>query len=182
VKKAGDLLGLIFDNNMMGKAREYSRLFSTWAHLTAKHGIAAASDHSRIQDIRLQVLIVEADHPGWIQILQTREHKLLEDLQASFPELNINGIAFRLSKDRPELGGEPISDKEPVDAGGMPDTIGTCNVDADKAEMPGENLAAAEGASLPGAASAFDNIKDEALKQKLKSLEESINTRAEKKE
>jgi hypothetical protein len=44
------------------------------------------------------VLIVEADHPGWIQILQTKQAELLLAVQRQCPRLDIRGIAFRLSR------------------------------------------------------------------------------------
>ena len=81
---------------MVHKAREYNRLYSVWEELTQKHGIAAAASHSRLLDIKHGVLLIEAEHPGWIQLLQTKEHKLLQDLQTTFPDIGINGIAFKL--------------------------------------------------------------------------------------
>jgi hypothetical protein len=44
------------------------------------------------------VLLVEADHPGWIQILQTKQAGLLQTVQKRYPELNVRGIAFTLSR------------------------------------------------------------------------------------
>ncbi|MDR0474945.1 MAG: DUF721 domain-containing protein [Treponema sp.] len=116
MKRAGDLLSTIIDKKMMGRAREYSRLFSTWEQLTKKHKIAAAANHSRIQDLKLGILLVVADHPGWIQILQTKENLLLIDLQESFPDLNISGIAFKLSKD-PWIPGEAEKGEDSAEEG-----------------------------------------------------------------
>jgi hypothetical protein len=48
------------------------------------------------------VLLIEADHPGWIQILQTRQNELLTVAKRRFPDLDIRGIAFRLSRSRQE--------------------------------------------------------------------------------
>jgi hypothetical protein len=160
VKRAGDLLSTIIDEKMMGKAREYSRLFSTWEHLTKKHKIAAAVNHSRIQDLKLGILLVEADHPGWIQILQTKENLLLVDLQESFPDLGISGIAFKLSKD-PWV---------PVEAG---KGSGEHSAEEDKAvRKPRVAHNESQEESL-----GYDSLKNDELRDMLKSLKKNIAQR-----
>ena len=156
MKRAGDLLSTIIDDNMMGKAREYSRLFSTWEQLAKKYRIAAAANHSRIQDLKLGILLVEADHPGWIQILQTKENELLTDLRKAFPDLGINGIGFKLSSatrlksNEAESGVtcKPALDVQPA-------------ADEQERETPAR----------------YDEIKNDELKDLLKSLKKSIAQR-----
>jgi hypothetical protein len=157
MKKAGDLLSAIIDEKMMGRAQGYSQLFYSWERLTAKHGIAAAADHSRIRELARNILLVEADHPGWIQILQTKEHKLLADLQGRFPGLGIGGISFRLSR-------------EPLSPGAAPE------------EAPAVDAAPEEGeirspTDRERKKAAYEKIKDTELRESLKSLERSINAR-----
>ena len=181
MKKAGDLLSVIIDDKMLGKAKGYSRLFSAWEQLTKKYGIAAAASHSRVLDIKRGVLLVDADHTGWIQILQTKELALLSDLQKTFPELDLTGIAFRLSKAAPgsQDGGDarhsPGSAPEsPCDSpggqAGAGDGTGEAAQGTSPDEAPGGN---GPDSPLPG----IEKIKNTALKEKLKSLEESISAR-----
>jgi len=96
MKKAGDLLSSFLDARILSGAHEYSALFSAWESI-AGETIAA---HSRIVELERAVLQIEADHPGWIQILQTKQAYLLERLRARFPQLPISGISFRLMRDR----------------------------------------------------------------------------------
>ena len=98
MKRAGDLLSIILDEKTLSKARSYSKLFSAWEQLTKKNGIENAEYHSKIQDFKNGILFVEADHPGWIQLFQTKDKKLLSGLQKMFPELGISKIVFKLSK------------------------------------------------------------------------------------
>jgi predicted nucleic acid-binding Zn ribbon protein len=95
VKRAGELLASFFDQQTFGAARDYSDLFLSWRSI-AGDTLAA---HSRIRELEHSVLLVEADHPGWVQILQTREKNLLDTLRRCFPDRHITGISFRLSRE-----------------------------------------------------------------------------------
>ena len=176
MRKAGDLLSAIIDEKTLGKAREYSKLFSAWEQLTKKHGIAAAAYHSRIQDVRRGILLAEADHPGWIQLLQTREHLLLSDLQKMFPALGLDGIAFVLSKASPPSS-VPVSEagtKVQAAAGHAGAHAGPAAgrpADANEVTAGGAQITSQQG---PAERSGYDRIKDGTFKDKLKSLEESI--------
>jgi hypothetical protein len=151
MKKAGDLLASFFDERVLKTARGYSELFSSWQSI-AGDNIAA---HSRIRELEHSVLLVEADHPGWIQILQTREKGLLDALRRRFPEQNITGISFRLSRERPE---PVMSDGRTSDASENGE-VGRNDID---------NVG-----SDP-----YEKIKDEHFKETLKRLEESIVLRS----
>ena len=150
MKRVGDVLSAIFDEDLLQKVKGYSSLFSCWKDLTEKNGIAAAADHSCIQSLERGLVWIEVDHPGWKQILQTKESKLLSDFRYRFPEMDISGISIVLCRPgtRPESAtGEPV----------VPE----------KAPPPQqrETAPAAEG---------FTAIKDGALKDALMRLEQSI--------
>ena len=170
MRKAGDLLSAILDEKTLGKAREYSKLFSAWEQLTKKHGIAAAAYHSRIQDIKRGVLLTEADHPGWIQLLQTKEHLLLSDLQRTFPDLGITGIAFMLSKAPPASADSAAA--WPGNGNTAPAGAPVAAKERPAAAQPAEEAPAAD--SRADGRSGYDRIKDGSFKDKLKSLEKSI--------
>lgn len=59
--------------------------------------------HCRIANLSSGLLTVEADHPGWLQLLQWHQGELVERLQASFPVLAIKGVQFRLTR-----AGDPV--------------------------------------------------------------------------
>jgi hypothetical protein len=96
VKTAGNILSALFDDQFLVKAKEYSKLHDSRVKLTAKNGITAAAAHSRIKDLQKGILLIETDHPGWKQILQTKQDKLLNDYQILFPEFDISGISLML--------------------------------------------------------------------------------------
>lgn len=96
MKTAGDILSVLFDEGFANKAQGYSKLFDSWTDITAKNGIASAAAHSRVKNLDRGILLIEMDHPGWKQILQTKQGKLLNDFRIRFPELDISGISLIL--------------------------------------------------------------------------------------
>ena len=120
MRKAGDIVTALFRDfgpGFMETARSSAGLFSSWEKVvtevwrrpfgTENDEIPAAAVHSRIHELERGVLLVEADHPGWIQILQMKQNELLLAVQRRYPDLEIRGIAFRLSR-------EPFSNLERV--------------------------------------------------------------------
>jgi hypothetical protein len=120
MKSAGELvqefLNVYIDGELIKKTQNYSSLSSAWSQITEKNKIAAAADHSRLKSLERNVILVEADHPGWVQILQTKQRQILRDIQRRFPELAVTGISFMLSRG-------PINEEgaaEAVPAGRLP--------------------------------------------------------------
>ena len=129
MKRAGDVISTLFreqfGSDFLKTARSDAGLFSSWAGIVEEawrnesrkgpgfrmqkkeefsqnselENVPEAVNHSRIRELERGQLFVEADHPGWIQILQTRQHELLTVLKRRYPELGINSITFRLSRE-----------------------------------------------------------------------------------
>jgi len=98
MKRVGDLISAIFDEKFIEKTRGYSAFFDCWEDLMIKNGIAAAAGHSWIKSAEKGLVWIEVDHPGWKQILQTKESKLLHDFRYRFPDMDISGISIVLCK------------------------------------------------------------------------------------
>ena len=119
MRKSSDVINALFknqfDSEYLKTAQSNIELFSSWSKIVTEvwphspdagtsdselrqDDIPAAAVHSQIKELERGVLLVEADHPGWIQILQTRQSGLLSAVQRRYPDLNISGIAFRLSR------------------------------------------------------------------------------------
>lgn len=111
VKKAGDLLSFFFDEKRVETATHITKLFSSWDDITSEQGIPAAAAHARIAELNRNVILIEADHPGWIQILQTKQRWILDSFKRKFPSLNITGISFHLSRSAIETKSIPVQSK-----------------------------------------------------------------------
>ena len=149
MKTAGDILSILFDERFVKKAKGYSKLFDSWAEITAKNEIAAAADHSRIKNLDRGILLIEMDHPGWKQIIQTKQSSLLNDYRTRFPELDISGISLMLGHS------SPVSETKTEEA-------------VEKAPLPKES--SAEQPVMAG----YDAINDEDFRETLKKLGQSI--------
>ena len=107
MRKAGDIITSLFKDhfgeNFTENARSNAELYTSWEKIVNEvwqsEDIHAAAVHSRIRELEHGILLVEADHPGWIQILQIKQNELLKVVQRRCPELNICGIAFMLSRE-----------------------------------------------------------------------------------
>jgi hypothetical protein len=154
MKRAGELLSVFFDEKLLKKAKNYSDLFSSWTWITEKSGIAAAAGYSRLKEFERGVILIEADHPGWVQILLNKEQGLLKNTRRLFPELDIRGISFMLSRNFPA----PDTEAEPDNSAGTAEPV----------------------FDLPESAPKFDTyekIKDQQFRDTLKQLEKSIRKR-----
>lgn len=149
MKKVGEILSVLFDKETLDKARGYKGLFASWEEVVKACGVSGAAAHSRIAALARGVARIEADHPGWVQILQAKQRPLLRELGRCFPGLGITGIAFRLSRS-PLFPPEP-----PVSAGVL---------------APQEEAGEPEGIR----AALYENIRDEDFKNILKKLEQHL--------
>ena len=117
MKKAAEIISALFKESFGHEFMEThgAGIFSSWNKIAMEawsnvpyfrnrdeekvDDVPAAASHSRIKELQNGLLIVEADHPGWVQILQTKQKELLEAAQRGYPELNIRGISFKLSRE-----------------------------------------------------------------------------------
>ena len=100
MKKAGDILSVFLDKETLENAEQMGKLFSftVWSDILDSCKLSHGITHSRIAELEKSVLLVEADHPGWIQLLQTKQSELLDAVRKRFPEITFTGISFRLMK------------------------------------------------------------------------------------
>ena len=100
MKTAGEILSAFFDKDTMQKSAQMGKLFSptVWQDILDSCRLSQGVSHSRIAELERNILLVEADHPGWIQLLQTKQTELLDEVRRRFPEITFVGVSFRLSR------------------------------------------------------------------------------------
>jgi len=160
MKTAGEILTDIFDEDFFKKAKGYSELYNSWKEITEKNGISGAADNSRIKNFEKGILLIEVDHPGWKQILQTKQSKLLHDFQIRFSEFNISGIYLVLGKSKPKNDNEEPARNTQCETEDTQKSESEVNADT--------------------ANKSFDAIKDEDFKESLRNLGQTIASREKK--
>jgi hypothetical protein len=95
---AADMITQVFSNIDKADAENSNRLLGTWKAVVSKihkYGEKIAA-HTELIELKNGVLLVETDHPGWIQIVQMYSKFILTGLERAVPELKISSLAFRL--------------------------------------------------------------------------------------
>ena len=59
--------------------------------------------NTRVIDLKNGVLLVETDHPGWIQYLKMYQKYILNGLKLNLPDLKITHLAFRVAGEKVSL-------------------------------------------------------------------------------
>lgn len=111
---ASDMILRVVKNLDPQRLQEGKKVFSLWRQIVesiksnsingANIGKNMAS-HSHIVDLQNGILLVEADHPGWIQMLGNYKKYILKGFSLKAPELKIDTLAFKLAGTNFELSG-----------------------------------------------------------------------------
>ena len=91
MRKVGDILKDYLRERGWLTESPYATLFSGWSHVAG--GLAA---HTRLRDVHEGIMVVEADHPGWLQMARMRKEALLSAARAAAPYARITDIRFLL--------------------------------------------------------------------------------------
>ncbi|TCW61735.1 DUF721 domain-containing protein [Treponema sp. J25] len=180
MKKAAEILSAFLDDSLLAKGQQYSALFNAWKEIAGEQ-IAA---HSRIREFEKSIIIVEAEHPGWIQLLQTKQRYFIDAFQKKFPELQIRGICFKLAF-------EKISNKEYEEKEKKIDDDSENNVlqensenfqkkdDRPETTLKAQDLSAMSEEKIYSSINEdiYKNIHDKELVERLKRLEKEIKKR-----
>ncbi len=100
MKKAGDVLREFLRERGWLEGNPYDPLFKGWKAIAGE----ALSEHARLVDVQNGVLLVEVDHPGWLQMLQLRTTPLLEAARKTVPLASVTGLRVRVGPGRPGTG------------------------------------------------------------------------------
>ena len=105
VLSCADMITRVFTNIEKSDIENGNKVVGAWRRTVESirpngKNIAA---HSQIIDLKNGLLLIEADHPGWIQLLQMHQRYVLTGLKRMVPELKIHTLTFRLKGSKAEL-------------------------------------------------------------------------------
>ena len=144
MKKAAEILSRLLERRPGAGAQPTGSLFGEWQEIA---GLSLAG-HCRAVDIRHHSLLVEADHPGWMQLLLLSRRTVLSKIRQRFPQLEIRDLKVRVvaAPSGPPAQGSP----PPPQAAGA--------------------AGAAGAAASPEVEEAVAAVTDSALKEQLRQL------------
>ena len=112
-RRAGDILKSLMDRIGATEGSAYVELFSSWREIVGER----LADHSEPIDVRGTALVVQADHPGWVQMVMMKRRRIIAEVSRRYPTIPITGLHVRVRGDgagEPAIGepgaGEPSSD------------------------------------------------------------------------
>ena len=104
--KASDMVLRIMKNIDPEQVRQGNKISNLWTQIVESIrsnsingeniGKNMAS-HSHVIDLKNGILLVEADHPGWIQMLGNYKKYILKGFKMKIPEIKIETLAFLYS-------------------------------------------------------------------------------------
>ena len=112
IMRASDMITRVFKNISSEDMQNSTQLSNSWRRTLesiSRNGKKLAA-HSHIVDLKNGILLVEADHSGWIQLLQLHQKYILTGLHRLNKHLKIESLAFRLTGSDAQL-----ADIAPVD-------------------------------------------------------------------
>ena len=98
VMNFNDIINITFSNIEKENLEKNNKLFSVWKKVVTSVSKVGQNlyEHSSVCELKNGILLVEADHPGWIQMLQGNKNYILKGLSMYAKELEIRTLAFRL--------------------------------------------------------------------------------------
>ena len=98
VMNFNDIINITFSNIEKENLEKNNKLFSVWKKVVTSVSKVGQNlyDHSSVCELKNGILLIEADHPGWIQMLQMNSQYIIRGLKMYASELNICSLAFKL--------------------------------------------------------------------------------------
>lgn len=94
------LLQSLFNQGELEHGEGYHSFFSDWKTIAGPK----LYSHTKPVDIKNKCLVIEVDHPGWLQIARFGERTILRKIKESYPQLEISTLRFFI-KSEPQRGG-----------------------------------------------------------------------------
>jgi predicted nucleic acid-binding Zn ribbon protein len=94
MRKAGDVLRDFLKERGWPTEDPYAPLFRGWEEIAGSE----LGSRSRVVEVEDGVIVVEVDHPGWLQMLQLRKRSLLQAARGAVPGGRIEDLRGRLAR------------------------------------------------------------------------------------
>lgn len=105
VMTSADMITRVFTNIERTELENGNKVIGAWRRTieSIKPNGRNIAAHSKVIDLKKGMLLIEADHPGWIQLLQMHQKYILTGLNRLVPNVNIHTLTFRLTGSNAQL-------------------------------------------------------------------------------
>ncbi|MCX7031165.1 MAG: DUF721 domain-containing protein [Spirochaetes bacterium] len=93
MRKVGDVLRDFLKERGWPAEDPYAPLFRGWEEIAGPD----LGSRSRVVEVEDGVIVVEVDHPGWLQMLQLKKRSLLKAARQAVPRGRIEDLRGRMS-------------------------------------------------------------------------------------
>mgnify|MGYP002854790706 CR=1 FL=1 len=166
IMRASDMITRVFKNISPADVQNSTQLSDSWRSTveTISRNGAKLAAHTHIVDLKNGILLVEADHSGWIQLLQLHQKYILTGLRRKNPAVKIASLAFRLAgsdaqladvapvdmeKERERLQKQFDAEEEALQKAGYANALHTGNTPAQTAANSTQNMANSAATAAP---------------------------------
>lgn len=122
-EKIADFLDRILPaSGRIKSGQEFMNLYQEWRWVAGDR----LAGHSSVKTLEQGVLVVDVDHPGWLQMFQMEEEKILQRARNRFPELTITKIRIRLVenlRNSPDYVPGPPRESKPLEDKANPELL-----------------------------------------------------------
>ena len=131
MKKAAEILARLLDKGPAGAGAggSFHSLFGGWQEIAGP----SLAEHCRAYEVRHHSLLVEADHPGWMQLLLMQKKAILARVRQRFPELELRDIKVRVNAAGAGGRKPAIAARKPALAAGQPPIAAPSSAAAEQA-------------------------------------------------
>ena len=170
MKKAAEILARLLEKGPAG-APPFHALFGGWQEIAGP----SLAEHCRAYEVRHHSLLVEADHPGWMQLLLMQKKAILARIHQRFPQLELRDIRVRVGGAKPAMAAP-----KPAIAARQPAAAASAAPHSSTPRPEGSGPAAGQTAAAPSSAEveqALAAVGDPELREKLRLLLQELERR-----
>ena len=114
--RAGDLLKEVLARAGFDAGAPEARIYRVWDAILG----GDLAGRARLRDIDRGRLVVEVDHPAWMQLVQMRQRQILRRVQRRFPELGVTRMHLLVSRGVPAAESGSAPEPPPAPPSGAP--------------------------------------------------------------
>ena len=97
MKRAGDVLTELLRRARIQLDNPHSSMARSWPAIVGED----LASHAHLADVDRGRMLVEVDHPAWLQLLQMQERRIVREVARRYPQLGVTRMTSVLRRTEP---------------------------------------------------------------------------------